>query len=62
LIAAAPYRESGYLCLMLALQRSGNVAEALRVYESLRRLLRDELGVGPGARLQRLHRSLVRAG
>ena len=61
LIAAAPYRESGYLYLMRALERGGNVAEALRVYDDLRRLLRDELGISPGAKLQRLHESLVGA-
>ena len=60
LIAAAPFRESGYLYLMQALVRTDNVAEALRVYESLRCLLRDELGISPGERLVSLHESLLR--
>lgn len=59
LIAAAPYRESGYLHLMHALERGDNVAEALRVYDDLRRLLRNELGVSPGARIQQLHERLL---
>lgn len=41
----APYRESGYEVLMAALERQGNFAEALRVFERVRRLLRIELGV-----------------
>jgi SARP family transcriptional regulator, regulator of embCAB operon len=60
LVEAAPFRESGYRVLMQALAASGNAAEALRVYERLRTLLRDELGVAPGADAQELHRSLLR--
>ncbi len=59
LILASPYRETGYLYLMQALQRADNVAEALRVYEDVRCLLRDELGIAPSAGLQRLHQSLI---
>ena len=61
LVAAAPYRESGYVYLIEALEREGNVAEALRVYDRARCLLRDELGIAPGARLQALHQRLVGA-
>ena len=59
LVKLAPYRESGYRCLMEALERRSNVAEALRVYEEARCLLRDELGVTPGAELAALHTRLV---
>ncbi len=59
LVGAAPFRESGYLLLMEALAEGGNAAEALRVYEGLRSLLREELGVAPGAAAQALHRRLV---
>lgn len=59
LVEAAPFRESGYLLLMEALAEGGNVAEALRVYEGLRVLLREELGVAPGAAVQELHRRLL---
>ena len=59
LIRAAPFRETGYLNLMEALVASGNTAEALRTYEELRRLLRDELGSAPGAETQALHRKLL---
>jgi pentatricopeptide repeat protein len=48
LVERAPFRESGYALLMEALARDGNVAKALRVYDRLHRLLRDELGVAPG--------------
>ena len=59
LVEAAPFRESGYRLLMEALAARENVAEALRVYERLRVLLREELGVAPGAASQELHRALL---
>lgn len=59
LIARAPYRESGHRLLMEALGRRGNAAEALLVYDELRRLLRDELGAAPSAQTQELHRRLL---
>jgi SARP family transcriptional regulator, regulator of embCAB operon len=59
LVESAPFRESGYRLLMEALAARGNTAEALRVYEGLRVLLRDELGVAPGADAQELHRRLL---
>lgn len=59
LIEAAPFRESGYRLLMEALEARDNIAEALRVYDGLRVLLRDELGVAPGQAAQELHRRLL---
>jgi DNA-binding SARP family transcriptional activator/tetratricopeptide (TPR) repeat protein len=59
LIARAPYRESGYRLLMKSLAADGNVAEALRVYEDLRVLLRDELGTTPAPDIVALHRRLL---
>jgi DNA-binding SARP family transcriptional activator len=59
LIARSPYRETGYRFVMEALAAGGNVAEALRVYDRLRVLLRDELGVAPAAELQALHGRLL---
>ena len=51
-IELAPYRETGHRILMEALERRGNVAEALRVYDRLRVLLRDELGIAPSPAVQ----------
>lgn len=62
LIELAPYRESGYQLLMEILAARGSVPEALRVYEQLRRLLRDELGVAPGREVQDVHQRLLRGG
>ncbi|MFN2545433.1 MAG: BTAD domain-containing putative transcriptional regulator [Actinomycetota bacterium] len=59
LIELAPYRETGHRILMEALARRGNVAEALRAYERLRVLLRDELGVEPSPDLQSVYRRLL---
>jgi len=61
LVVAAPYRESGYRLLMAALERGGNVGEALLVYERCRCLLREELGADPGAALREAHRRLLSA-
>jgi DNA-binding SARP family transcriptional activator len=55
LIELAPYRETGYRVLMEALERRGNVAEALLVYDQLRVLLRDELGVAPSPTVQSVY-------
>ena len=44
---------------MEALERRGNLAEALRAYERLRVLLRDELGIAPSPALQDAHRRLL---
>ncbi|MGH3024250.1 MAG: AfsR/SARP family transcriptional regulator [Gaiellaceae bacterium] len=59
LVAAAPFRESGHRLLMEALAVQDNGAEALRVYDRLRVLLREELAVAPGAATQQLHRRLL---
>ena len=61
LIELEAFRESGYRYLMQAHTAAGNVAEALRVYEQLRVLLRDELGVAPGPETQALYRELLGA-
>jgi class 3 adenylate cyclase/DNA-binding SARP family transcriptional activator len=59
LVSRSPFRETGHRLLMEALAATGNVAEALQVYDELRCLLRDELGVGPAAELQALHQRLL---
>ena len=61
LVSVAPYRESGHRLLMSALAEQGNAAEALHVYETLRVLLRDELGVMPSAPTRLLHAQLLGA-
>jgi pentatricopeptide repeat protein len=59
LIASEPYRESAYAMLMRAHAASGNVAEAMRVYDDLRRLLRDELGLIPSRSVTSLAEALL---
>ncbi|MGB0092920.1 MAG: BTAD domain-containing putative transcriptional regulator [Solirubrobacteraceae bacterium] len=59
LIELAPYRETGHRILIEALERRGNVAEALLAYDRLRVLLHDELGVAPSPALQSVHRRLL---
>jgi DNA-binding SARP family transcriptional activator/KaiC/GvpD/RAD55 family RecA-like ATPase len=60
LVAREPYREAGYALLMQAQARQGNVAEALRTFDQVRVLLRDELGTHPSPSLMALHESLLR--
>ena len=55
-----PFRESARAALMEVLRARGNVNEALRVYEDIRVLLREELGSSPGAALVALHEQLLR--
>ena len=57
----APYRETGHLILLEALERRGNVAEALRAYDRLRVLLREELGIAPSPTVQAVHRRLLQS-
>ena len=59
LVRLEPFREGGYGLLMQAQAGQGNVAEALRTFESLRSFLRDELGASPSAPLIALHDSLL---
>lgn len=62
LVEVVPLRETGHLLLMRAHAARGNLAEALTAYERLRRLLRGELGVDPGAAVQDLYRQLLTSG
>jgi SARP family transcriptional regulator, regulator of embCAB operon len=61
LIDHAPFRESGYRLLMEVLAARGNIAQALRVYEELRTLLREELGATPSPPIQALQVRLLKA-
>jgi DNA-binding SARP family transcriptional activator len=60
LTRVAPYRESGHRHLMRAFAARGNTAEALRAYEQLRTLLREDLGISPCAETLQLHAELLR--
>jgi DNA-binding SARP family transcriptional activator len=60
LIAAEPFREHAHALLMQILVARGNTAEALRVYETLRERLGDELGAAPAPELRALQEQLLR--
>jgi DNA-binding SARP family transcriptional activator len=62
LVADNPYRESGHSLLMEIHAARGDVAEALRVYDGVRALLRDELGVLPSPALVKLADRLLGVG
>ena len=61
LLAEHPFREKLVELLMLALYKSGRQAEALHVFDSLRRRLTDELGIDPGPALQTMQQRVLRA-
>src|SRR5947209_108827 len=55
-----PLRERLCRQRMLALYRCGRQAEALKVYQSARRELVEELGIEPGRELRELHQAILR--
>ena len=59
LMAAQPLREHLHAQYMLALYRSGRQSDALAAYQSARAGLVNEIGVEPGAELQRLHDGIL---
>jgi len=61
LVQEEPLREGLWLQLMRALDGAGRHAEALEAYARAREVISDELGVEPGAELQRLYGDLLAA-
>jgi peptide/nickel transport system substrate-binding protein len=59
LVAADPLRERLHAQRMLALYRSGRQSEALAAYRAARATLVEQIGVEPGAELQRLHEQIL---
>jgi SARP family transcriptional regulator, regulator of embCAB operon len=57
--ARNPMNENFCALLMTALYRSGHVARALEVFQRFRTVLREELGVEPCPRLQRMQRAVL---
>jgi DNA-binding SARP family transcriptional activator len=61
LLSDQPLRERLWGLLIRALDGAGRHAEALAAYGEARKLIADELGVDPGAELQRLYHDLLTA-
>ena len=61
LVALEPYRDSAHRRLLRAHTAAGDRGEALRAYDRYRRVLADELGVGPSPELEAVHLELLQA-
>jgi DNA-binding SARP family transcriptional activator/tetratricopeptide (TPR) repeat protein len=55
-----PMNERAHARLMIALAGSGQQAAALEVFDAIRRSLRDQLGIRPGAELAAAHARVLR--
>ena len=60
LTRAAPFRELRWALLARALYQTGRQTEALDVLAGARRMLREELGLDPGAELNSLEQAILR--
>jgi DNA-binding SARP family transcriptional activator len=60
LVSDYPFRERLWGQLMIALYRSGRQADALRAYQRLRTMLRDELGLEPTTAMASLESAILR--
>jgi DNA-binding SARP family transcriptional activator len=60
LVSRDPLDELSHARLMVALAGCGRQAEALRLYEELRRRLDEQLGVSPGSELRGAHARVLR--
>jgi EAL domain-containing protein (putative c-di-GMP-specific phosphodiesterase class I)/DNA-binding SARP family transcriptional activator/FixJ family two-component response regulator len=59
-VEADPLRERGWGLLMMALYRLGRQAAALRAFQQLRAILRDELGLEPSPELREIEQRILR--
>lgn len=59
LVNEHPLREAFYRQLMLALYRSERRADALKIYQSARSILREELGLEPDRSLREMQRAIL---
>jgi DNA-binding SARP family transcriptional activator len=61
LVALEPFRDSAYRRLLVAHAAAGDRGEALRAYDRYRRVLAEELGVGPSPDLEATYLELLHA-
>lgn len=59
LVAEHPLRERSACLLLTALHHCGRRTDALTLFRTVRQQLKDELGIEPGAELQRAHQDIL---
>lgn len=59
-VELAPFRESGYARLMQSQLAAGDRAEAVRVYNELRDLLRESMGLSPAPEVEKIYLEALR--
>jgi DNA-binding SARP family transcriptional activator len=60
-IADDPLSERAWTAMILGLEKSGQLTEALRAFEHCRRIMDREMGCAPGAALRSAHARLLKA-
>ncbi|MET9290601.1 BTAD domain-containing putative transcriptional regulator [Streptomyces sp. NPDC003077] len=60
LVDAGPFREDLYVSLMKAYYAEGRQVDAIQVFHRAKRILREHIGIDPGARMTRVMQAILR--
>ncbi|MEU7056918.1 BTAD domain-containing putative transcriptional regulator [Streptomyces sp. NPDC046197] len=60
LVARDPFREDLYVGLMKAYYAEGRQADAIQVFHRAKQILREQIGINPGARMTKVMQAILR--